>query len=70
MASISDSTSSAAAYSTANVRSELATNAIRDQNEQERQVAERLEEADATEQQEERENRQIPGLGNAVDITV
>ncbi|MTI44030.1 hypothetical protein JM93_03277 [Roseibium hamelinense] len=69
MASVSDSTSSAA-FSAANVRSELATNAIRDNNEQERQTAERLEEADATEQQQERENRQIPGLGNAVDITV
>lgn len=69
MASISDSSSSAA-YSTANVRSELATNAIRDNNEQERQVADRLEESEETNQQQRREARQIPGLGNAVDISV
>jgi len=70
MASVSDSTSSSAAYSAASVRSELATNAVKDQNEQERQVAERLDEAQATDEQERREQRQIPGLGNAVDITV
>ncbi|GAA0785016.1 hypothetical protein E1180_18720 [Roseibium denhamense] len=70
MASVSDSTSSQAAYSAANVRSELATNAVRDQNEQERQVAERLEESEATDQQDRRDQRQIPGLGEAVDITV
>ncbi|WP_420413001.1 hypothetical protein [Roseibium sp.] len=70
MASVSDSTSSQAAYNTANVRSELAANAVRDQNDQERQVAERLEEAQATNEEDRREQRQIPGLGEAVDITV
>lgn len=69
MASVSDSSSSAA-YSAASVRSELAANAVRDQNNQERQVAERLEESQATNEQERREQRQIPGLGEAVDITV
>ncbi|WP_417667789.1 hypothetical protein [Roseibium sp.] len=61
--------SSSAAYSNYNVRSELATNAVKDANEQDRQVADRLEEAQETSQQERRDNRQIPGLGNAVDIT-
>lgn len=70
MASVSDSTSSSAAYNTANVRNELAANAVRDQNEQERQVAERLEEASQTQEEDRREARKIPGLGNAVDITV
>lgn len=70
MASVSDSTASQAAYNTANVRSELAANAVRDQNDQERQVAERLEEAQATNEEDRREQRQIPGLGEAVDITV
>lgn len=70
MASVSDSTSSSAAYSAAAVRSELAANAVRDQNDQERQVAERLEESQATNEQDRREQRQIPGLGEAVDITV
>lgn len=60
---------SSAAYSNINVRSELATNAIRDNAEQEQQVANRLEEQQTTQQQERRQNRQIPGLGNAVDIT-
>ncbi len=68
MASISGSSS--AAVSAANVRSELAANAIRDQNEQERQVVERLEVAQETQERERRESREIPGLGNAVDITV
>lgn len=70
MPSVSDSSYSSAAYGTANVRSELAANAVKDQNEQERQVAERLDEAQATQEQDRREQRQIPGLGNAVDITV
>lgn len=68
MASVSDSTSSAA-YSASSVRSELAANAVRDQNDQERQVAQRLDEAQVTGEQD-REQRQIPGLGEAVDITV
>jgi hypothetical protein len=67
MSTISDST--AAAYSGANVRSELATNAIRDANDQERSVAQRLEEASATDQEEDRSQRKIPGMGQAVDIT-
>ncbi|MBO0347104.1 hypothetical protein [Roseibium limicola] len=59
-----------AAYGAANVRSELATNAIRDNNQQERQVANRLQEQQETTQgQDRRQARQIPGLGNAVDIT-
>ncbi|MEP2703545.1 MAG: hypothetical protein ABJN98_23275 [Roseibium sp.] len=68
MASVSDSSS--AAYSAASVRSELATNAVKDQNNQERQVAQRLEEAQVTEQADTREARKIPGLGEAVDISV
>ncbi|MBN9673230.1 hypothetical protein [Roseibium aggregatum] len=68
MSSITESNSSAA-YSTAEVRQQLATNAVRDQNEQERQVATRLEEASENEEAR-RESRKIPGLGEAVDITV
>ncbi|KZM51145.1 hypothetical protein [Labrenzia sp. OB1] len=68
MSSISE-TSSSAAYSAADTRSQLAANAIRDQNEQERQVASRLDEAQETEQTR-REARKIPGLGEAVDISV
>ena len=68
MASVSDSSSSSAAYSAADVRTQLAANAIRDQNEQERGVAARLEDAKETEQVR-RESRKIPGLGQAVDIT-
>ncbi|NVK36195.1 MAG: hypothetical protein HWE23_17055 [Rhodobacteraceae bacterium] len=70
---ISDST--AAAYSNYNVRSELATNAVRQSNEQEQQVAERLdksarEQSQAQDtQQNRREARKIPGLGEAVDIS-
>jgi hypothetical protein len=67
MASVSDSNS--AAISAASVRGELASNAIRDQNEAERQVAERLDAAQTSEQ-DRRESRQIPGMGEAVDITV
>lgn len=67
MDSVSSAGSSAA--QAANIRSELATNAIRDANEQERAVADRVEEAQSTEQQVRREQRQIPGLGQAVDIT-
>ncbi|MHA7775708.1 hypothetical protein [Roseibium sp. M-1] len=70
MASVSDSTSSSAAYNTANVRNQLAANAVKDQNDQERQVAARLEEAKETQEEDRRESRKIPGLGNAVDITV
>jgi len=65
MASVSGASSAAA-----DVRSQLATNAIRDQNEQERQVAARLDEAQANEEERRRESRKIPGLGEAVDITV
>ncbi|WP_346892763.1 hypothetical protein [uncultured Roseibium sp.] len=67
MDSVSSAGSSAA--QAANIRSELATNAIRDANEQERAVAERVEDAQSTEQQARRDQRQIPGLGQAVDIT-
>ncbi|EFO32341.1 conserved hypothetical protein [Roseibium sp. TrichSKD4] len=59
-----------AAQSAANVRSELATNAIREQNQQERQVASLLEKAQDTNEQQKRETREIPGLGRAVDISV
>ncbi len=69
MASVSGSSSPSAAYSAADVQTKLAANAIRNENEQERGVAARLEEAKETEQQR-RETRKIPGLGNAVDITV
>ena len=51
MPSAIDSSSSSAAYSAASVRSELAANAVRDQNQQERQVAERLEQAQATQEE-------------------
>ncbi|PVB62060.1 hypothetical protein [Labrenzia sp. 011] len=68
MASISE-TSSSAAYSAADTRSQLAANAIRDQNAEERQVASRLDEAQESEQTR-REARKIPGLGEAVDISV
>ena len=67
MSAISDST--AAAHSNYQVRSELASNAIRDANDQDRQVADRLEEAQNTDQDRQREQRQIPGMGNAVDVT-
>ncbi|WP_428648124.1 hypothetical protein [Roseibium sp.] len=69
MAGVSDSSSSSAAYSAADVRTQLAANAIRDQNEQERGVAARLDEAKETEEVR-REARKIPGLGQAVDISV
>ncbi|MBO6758207.1 MAG: hypothetical protein JJ902_17860 [Roseibium sp.] len=54
----------------ANIRNQLAANAIKDQNAQERQVAERLEDAQATSEEDRRESRKIPGLGEAVDISV
>ncbi|WP_417687374.1 hypothetical protein [Roseibium sp.] len=60
---------SSAAYSVNANRAEFASSAIRQANEQDRQVADRLEEAQETTQQTRREARQIPGLGNAVDIT-
>ncbi len=62
-------TNSSAAYAAADARSQLATNAIRDQNDQQRQVADRLEEAQESDETR-REARKIPGLGEAVDITV
>lgn len=61
--------SGAASYGAANVRSDLATNNIRQANEQERQTAEELRETSRTREEERRESRKIPGLGNAVDIT-
>ncbi|MES0812553.1 hypothetical protein ABLO27_23880 [Roseibium sp. SCPC15] len=70
MASVSGSAPSSAAVDAAKVRNELAANAIKDQNDQERQVAERLNEAQANQEQQRREARKIPGLGEAVDITV
>ncbi|WP_029062803.1 hypothetical protein [Labrenzia sp. DG1229] len=68
MASVSDSTS--ASYSVANIRNEFAINAVKDQAEQERAVADRLNDAQATQEEQRRETRKIPGLGEAVDITV
>ncbi len=67
MSTISGSTS--AAYSNAAMRSELATNAIRDANDQERAMADRIEQAQETTQEDIREQRKIPGMGEAVDIT-
>lgn len=67
MSSIS-ATSPSAAYSAAEVRNQLASNAVRQENEQERQVATRLEEAQESDE-DRRESRKIPGLGEAVDIT-
>ncbi|MBD8891679.1 hypothetical protein [Roseibium litorale] len=61
--------SGAASYGVANVRSELAANNIRQSNEQDRQTAEELRETSQTREEERRESRKIPGLGNAVDIT-
>ena len=66
--SVSESTSPSVSHDAAKVRAELATNAIRDQNEQEREVADRLNEAQDA--QARREARRIPGMGEAVDITV
>lgn len=57
-----------AATQAASVRAEFATNAIRDANENERAVADRLQDAQSNER-ESRQQRKIPGLGNAVDIT-
>ena len=68
MASVSDSTSSSAAYSAASVRNELAANAVKDQNDQERQVADRLEEAQATQEEDRREQREIARGGMVVDF--
>lgn len=68
MASVSDSTS--AAYQIADARSELAATAIREANEQEQAVVERLKETQTVDQEDRRSQRQIPGLGQAVDITV
>ncbi|MEO0979942.1 MAG: hypothetical protein AAFY24_21930 [Pseudomonadota bacterium] len=68
MTTVSDSTS--ASYDVAKTRNEFAINAVKDQAEQEQQVASRLEDAQATQEQERRENRKIPGLGEAVDVTV
>lgn len=63
--------SSSAAYSAASVRSELATTFVRDSAQEDQAVAEQLQESkQASDEQRERENRQIPGLGNAVDISV
>lgn len=62
--------SSSAAYSAASTRAELATNAVRDQNAQERQVASLLERAQDADETRRREVRDIPGLGRAVDISV
>lgn len=67
MSSIS-AASPSAAYSAAETRSQLASNAVRQENEQERQVASRLEEAQESDEAR-RESRKIPGLGEAVDIT-
>ncbi|MEJ8474892.1 hypothetical protein [Roseibium algae] len=58
-----------AASNAYSVRSELATNAIKDSNAQERQVVDRLEESQDITQQDRRETRKIPGLGDAVDIS-
>lgn len=68
MTTVSDSSS--ASYDVAKIRNEFALNAVKDQAEQEQQVASRLEDAQATREEDRRENRRIPGLGEAVDITV
>lgn len=68
MTTVSDSSS--ASYDVAKIRNEFALNAVKDQAEQEQQVAGRLEDAQATREEDRRENRRIPGLGEAVDITV
>ncbi|MET1416199.1 hypothetical protein ABVF61_28275 [Roseibium sp. HPY-6] len=68
MTSVSGSTS--ASYDVAKTRNEFALNAVKDQADQERQVADRLNEAQATQEEDRREARKIPGLGEAVDITV
>ncbi|WP_306142280.1 hypothetical protein [Roseibium sp. MMSF_3412] len=68
MTTVSDSSS--ASYDVAKIRNEFALNAVKDQAEQEQQVASRLEDAQATREEDRRENRKIPGLGEAVDITV
>ncbi|WP_305986675.1 hypothetical protein [Roseibium sp. MMSF_3544] len=68
MTSVTDSTS--ASYDVAKIRNEFAINAVRDQAEQERQVADRIEDAQETREEDRRESRKIPGLGEAVDITV
>ena len=62
--------SSSAAYSAASTRAELATNVVRDQNAQERQIASLLDRAKETDETQRREARDIPGLGRAVDISV
>lgn len=62
--------SGSAAYGAAKVRSEFAANAVREQAQQERQVASMLERVQETNDQEKRETRQIPGMGRAVDISV
>jgi len=63
--------SPSAAHSAASVRNELATTFVRDAAKQDQAVAEQLRETkDVTDEQRDRENRQIPGLGNAVDISV
>ncbi|MEM8701359.1 MAG: hypothetical protein AAGF82_05990 [Pseudomonadota bacterium] len=68
MTTVSDSTS--ASYDVAKIRNEFAINAVKDQAAQEQQVASRLEDAQATREEDRRENRKIPGLGEAVDVTV
>ena len=68
MSSVADSTS--ASYDVAKIRNEFALNAVKDQAEQERQVADRLENAQVNQEEQRREARKIPGLGEAVDITV
>lgn len=68
MTTVSDSSS--ASYDVAKIRNEFALNAVKDQAEQEQQVASRLEDAQATREEDRRENRKIPGLGEAVDITI
>ena len=62
--------SPSADHSAAHTRSQFATNAIRDQAHQEQKVAERVREAQETSETERREARKIPGLGEAVDVTV
>ena len=68
MTTVSDSSS--ASYDVAKIRNEFAINAVKDQAAQEQQVASRLEDAQATREEDRRENRKIPGLGEAVDVTV
>lgn len=73
MSSVSGTAS--ADYASANLRSEYSARAAQDSARVERQSAEQQTEEreetvqDTSRQEEQRQSRKIPGLGNAVDIT-